>query len=534
MNPEVRIRQLAYASAPVAAAALLMATALSGADDIQNYYFKKDAVRVLILSGRNNHDWRTSTPFMERILNDTGRFDVRLEEEPNGINADTLAPYDVLIDDHCGPRWPEVTEKAIEAFVRSGRGLVIVHAANYPFVGLVVLGANQTRTTITEPVWEEWKRMVGPFWVDKDGVRTSHGARYSFKLKWTDPEHPILKGLDEDYYATDEFYTKFGYQPGVKVNVIATAYDDPKYRGTGKEEPVLMTLQYGQGRVFHTVLGHDITALVEPAFMVPFVRGTEWAATGKVTLSTPAQQRAQAAARKPLRALIVTGGQKFDPSFFSVFNHFADVDLDYAPSNREAFSEDIRPKYDVLVLYDYSQELSNVRRRNFRDFVGAGKGLVVLHQAIADYANWPWYQEVVGGKYLLKPEKGMPVSTSKQGEYLMIVAGPERNPIASTVVPMHVRGEAFKGMQISKDVKVLLTTDNPDSDGPVAWISPYQKSRVVYIQLGHGRDEFTYPGYQRLVKNAVLWTGGRLAVRAFPAAAKRPEGAKQTAPPKLQ
>ena len=289
MNRALSMRRLLY----LVAVGLLMATALSGADDIQNYYFKEDTIRVLILSGRNNHDWRTSTPFMERVLNDTGRFDVRLEEEPNGINADTLAPFDVLVDDYCGPRWPEVTEKAIEAFVRSGKGLVIVHAANYPFVGLVVLGANQTRTTITEPVWEEWKRMVGPFWVDKDGVRTSHGARYSFKLKWTDPEHPILKGLDEDYYATDEFYTKFGYQPGVKVNVIATAYDDPKYRGTGKEEPVLMTLQYGQGRVFHTVLGHDITALLEPAFVVPFVRGTEWAATGKVTLPTPAQQRAR-------------------------------------------------------------------------------------------------------------------------------------------------------------------------------------------------------------------------------------------------
>ena len=108
MNCEVSTRKFAGVLAGVVAVALWMATGLYAADDIQNYYFKKDTIRILILSGRNNHDWRTSTPFMEKILNDTGRFDVRLEEEPNGINADTLAPFDVLVDDYCGPRWPEV------------------------------------------------------------------------------------------------------------------------------------------------------------------------------------------------------------------------------------------------------------------------------------------------------------------------------------------------------------------------------------------------------------------------------------------
>jgi type 1 glutamine amidotransferase len=486
-----------------------MAAGLTAADDIQNYYFRKGAVRVLILSGRNNHDWRTSTPYLEKTLNDTGRFDVRLEEEPNGINADTLAPYDVLVDDYCGPRWPEVTEKAIEAFVRGGKGLVVVHAADYPFVGLPVLGANQARTTVTEPVWEEWKRLAGAFWVDQNGVKTGHHARFTFKLKWTDPEHPILKGLDEDYYATDEFYANFGYAPGVKVNVIAAAYDDPKQGGTGKEEPVLMTLQYGQGRVFHTILGHDLTALVEPAFAVTFVRGAEWAATGKVTLPTPAEQRAQAAAQKPVRALIVTGGRKIDPSFFLAFNDSADVAWDYAPSNREAFDKDLRPNYDVLVLAGDSPEISPAARGRLRDFAEAGKGVVVLHQAIAAYADWPWYRELIGGRYVARAENGAPASTSRQGEDLTIVAGPQRSPMVSSLVPMHLRGEAFKGMQIAADIKVLLTTDNPHSDRPIAWISPYAKSRVVYVQLGVGREVFTYPGYQRLVKNAVLWTAGR-------------------------
>lgn len=478
-------------------------------DDIQQYYFKPNTLRVLILSGRNNHDWRVSTPYLAKVLNDTNRFDVRIEEEPNGITPETLSPYDVLVSDYCGPRWPTVTENAVADFVRSGKGLVIVHAASYPFVGLPVLGANQRRTTVIEPPWEEWKRMVGLYWVDQDGVKTSHGARYTFKLKWKDPEHPILKGLDDYYYATDEFYTKFGQLPDVDINVIATAHDEPSQRGTGKEEPVLITLQYGRGRVFHTILGHDRTALEEPGFAVTFARGAEWAATGQVTLLSPSAQRAQSTLTRRIRCLVATGGAKLDPSFYSVFNDFPGVEAEIAPSSREAFSKDIRADYDVLVLYDRSQALSAFERKHFQEFAEAGKGIVVLHHAIANHPDWLWYRELVGGRYLLKPDGGLSASTTHFGAQVKIVAGSEKSPISSGVVPMHLRTDAFKGMQITADVKILLATDNPNSDRPVAWISPYSKSRVVYLQPGGDRQTFAYPAYQQLIRNAVLWSGGQ-------------------------
>src|SRR5512140_666042 len=80
-------------------------------------------VRVLIFSGYNNHDWRTTTPYLEKLLADTGRFEVRVQEEPAGTTAATLANYDVLVLDYQGPRWGAVTEKAVEDFVRSGKGL---------------------------------------------------------------------------------------------------------------------------------------------------------------------------------------------------------------------------------------------------------------------------------------------------------------------------------------------------------------------------------------------------------------------------
>src|ERR1051326_5277365 len=96
-------------------------------------------VRALIFSGRNNHDWRSTTPFLRKTLLDPGRFDVRVEEEPAGTGAATLAAYDVLVLDYNGARWGAASEKAVEEFVGSGKGLVVVHGASYAFGGLDVL-----------------------------------------------------------------------------------------------------------------------------------------------------------------------------------------------------------------------------------------------------------------------------------------------------------------------------------------------------------------------------------------------------------
>ena len=85
-------------------------------------FFQPGKIRVLIFSGRNNHDWRTTTPFLRKLLVNSGRFDVRVEEEPAGVTAATLAAYDLLVLDYQGPRWGEVTEKAVEISSSRARG----------------------------------------------------------------------------------------------------------------------------------------------------------------------------------------------------------------------------------------------------------------------------------------------------------------------------------------------------------------------------------------------------------------------------
>jgi len=470
-------------------------------------FFKPGAIRVLILSGRNNHDWRTTTPFLRKTLVESGRFDVRVEEEPMGITQETLAAYDVLVLDYDGPRWGGTTEKAVEDFVKSGKGLVAIHAASYAFTGLEVLGDNHRPMGLKEPPWPEYLKMIGGWW-SAGPPKTAHAPRLCFTVKFVDQAHPITKGMNESFRVSDELYHSHLMSPD--AHILATAFDDPSNGGTGKDEPLIWTVNYGQGRTLYMALGHDVAAMQERGFVNTFLRGTEWTATGAVTLPAGADAGAIKAESKPLRLLVVTGGHEYPTTFYTLFEGADGLHWDHAVSNHEAFRDDIRSKYDVLVLYDLSSEISDAEKTHLRDFVESGKGIVVLHHAIADYQTWEWWsKEVVGGKYLLKPEGSMPASTYIHGEEqcVRVVA---KHPITARLGMMHLWDETYKGMWISPDVQVLLRSDNPTSDGPVAWISPYPKSRVVYIQLGHGETAHLYPSYRILVQDAIRWSAGRL------------------------
>lgn len=226
-----------------------------------------------------------------------------------------------------------------------------------------------------------------------------------------------------------------------------------------------------------------------------------------LTASAPRQSNAETV---QLRLLVVTGGHDFPTSFYTLFDSPSEFQWDHATSNHEAFRSDLRGRYDVLVLYDSSTEISETEKSNLTDFVQSGKGLVVLHHALVDYPDWRWWwHEVVGGKYLLKPEAGLPASTYLHDQEV-VVEPVGKHPILSGIGRARVSDETYKGMWISPDVDVILKTDNPTSDGPVAWISPYEKSRVVCIQLGHDEQAHRHPTYRKLVRNAILWAGGRL------------------------
>jgi hypothetical protein len=482
--------------------AISIAAGIRSAQPDTTKLFRPGAIRVLIFSGFNNHDWRTTTPFLRGLLLETGRFDVRVTENPEGSTAATLAPYDVLVIDYCGPRWGKDTEAAVEAFVRSGKGMVVVHGASYAFSGLEVLGDGHRGTGIREPPWPPYGRMTGGFWPEVP-TRQFHGRRHSFKVRIVDKEHPIFRGMSDSFVATDELYHEMHFFP--ETRVLAKAYDDPAMGGTGREEPVLTAVDYGKGRVFYTALGHEVPAMSESGFRTTFVRGTEWAATGKIVADPVSPKPPQ-----PVRALVVTGGHDYETSFYTVFEGYKDLVWNHAVSNTQAFKSDFRNKYDVLVLYDMSPDPGENGRKNLRDFVESGKGIVVLHHAIADYQGWPWwYKEVVGGKYLLQAEGTMPASTYLHDQDLFVRPAAD-HPITNSIGALHITDETYKGKWISPDNKVLLKTDHPTDDGPIMWISAYEKSRVVYLELGHDAAAHRNPAYRALVHNSILWSAGRL------------------------
>jgi hypothetical protein len=262
-------------------------------------------LRVVLIDGENNHNWRATTPMLKKILEDSGRFTVEVStflkagEAPGTVPSVPFPPdlgkYDIVVSNYNnnkGSQWPKEFQTALEEALRAGRiGLVIVHAANNAF----------------KDKWPEFDRMTALGWRDNkygdrlyldesgkpqraakgEGPGAGHGPQHAFVVTIRDSDHPITRGLPKEWmHAQDELY--HGQRgPAENVHILATAFSAKEQRGTGVHEPMLLTIAYGKGRVFHTMMGHDLPALRCVGFGATLQRGTEWAATGTVTLPLP-------------------------------------------------------------------------------------------------------------------------------------------------------------------------------------------------------------------------------------------------------
>ena len=253
-----------------------------------------DKLKVLLIDGQNNHNWKATTPVLVDALESSDRFAVTVstspakkapKEEWAKWNPDFSA-FDVTLSNYNGQSWPEGVQKGLEGYVKEGGALVVVHAANNSFSN-----------------WLEYNRMIGlggwggrtekhgPYLFFSDagklvrdprpGRGGSHGPQHEFIVKLRQADHPIVKGMPAEWkHAKDELYDSLR-GPAEKVEVLATAYSEK----SKKHEPMIMTISYGQGRVFHTPMGHADYSMRCAGFYDVVRRGTEWAATGKVTLA---------------------------------------------------------------------------------------------------------------------------------------------------------------------------------------------------------------------------------------------------------
>lgn len=252
--------------------------------------FAEPSIKVLIIDGQNNHNWKATTPVLKKSLEETGIFKVDVATSPpKGQDLSSFKPnfsdYDVVLSNYNGQMWPEETRKAFEEYVQGGGGVLVVHAANNAFAG-----------------WKEYNEMIGLGWrnnkygprvtLDDKGkvVRTpqgegpgaGHGPQHEFQVVIRDPRHPIMQGLPQAFmHAKDELY--HGQRgPAANMHILATAYSAPDKRGTGAHEPMVWVIPYGKGKVVTNVMGHSDHAMTCAAFQEILQRSAEWVATGKV------------------------------------------------------------------------------------------------------------------------------------------------------------------------------------------------------------------------------------------------------------
>jgi len=213
-------------------------------------------------------------------------------------------------------------------------------------------------------------------------------------------------------------------------------------------------------------------------------------------------------AAAPIRVQIVTGGHPHSLSFYSIFEGRDDLAVSVNP-HPSAYRRPLLKNIDVLVLYDLDDVTDEKEQQTIRSFLEGGGGLVVLHHALADNWQWKWwYEEVVGGRFLMGKDGDMPRSVAK-APVALEVRPAATHPVLEGVGTLKIEDEGYKGMYLSPQSKVLMETQNPDNDKAVVWIGPWQKSRVVAIQIGHGPGAHNDPGYRRLVYNAILWVAGK-------------------------
>jgi type 1 glutamine amidotransferase len=254
-------------------------------------------IPVMILDGESggpHHDWARTTPVLRSMLDQTGRFEVAVvTAPPPGADFSTFRPefetYRAVVLNYDAPddRWPDPLKSSFEQFVSGGGGVVAVHAADNAFPGwtayneMLGVGGWRGRTERAGPYWYyRAGRLVSD---PSPGNAGSHGRRIPFDVTVRAPDHPIMRDLPPAWmHGADELYAHLR-GPGQNMTVLATAYSDPANAGSGRDEPQLMALTFGRGRIFHTTWGHDVTALASPYFKVTYQRGTEWAATGAVT-----------------------------------------------------------------------------------------------------------------------------------------------------------------------------------------------------------------------------------------------------------
>ncbi len=220
---------------------------------------------------------------------------------------------------------------------------------------------------------------------------------------------------------------------------------------------------------------------------------------------------------KSVTAVVVTGGHDYEKEpFFKMFDelngiNYVNFDL---KDESEIFENIGNWNYDVIVLYNMSLKISDKRKENFLNLLNKkGVGIVALHHSIANFQDWPEYRKIIGAKYFLDDgvDNGKPVKRGayKEGVNINVFVAGKKHPVTKDLKDFSIIDETYKNYLVEPDNKVLLTTDSPDNEKSICWVRSFGKSRVCYIQLGHGKTAYENIDFRTLLSNAIRWTAGK-------------------------
>ena len=220
-----------------------------------------------------------------------------------------------------------------------------------------------------------------------------------------------------------------------------------------------------------------------------------------------------------IKVLVVTGGHGFEQApFFKMFTDNAEIEFlaaEHAKTNATVYERKDLSDFDVVVLYDMAQQITDEQKARFLALFEKGVGLVVLHHALVSYQQWPDYERIIGGRYQ-EPDAAKPGTITeavgwKHDEIIPVTVVATNHPVTAGLTNFTIYDEIYWGYRVGADVTPLISTTHPKSGKPLAWARTEGKSRVVYVQLGHGKEAFEDANYRKLLAQSIRWTAGRPA-----------------------
>jgi type 1 glutamine amidotransferase len=395
-------------------------------------------IKTLIVDGQNAHNWKEATPILKQLMEESDLFTVDVATSPaqgkdmSGFQPN-FAAYQLVVLNYQGDDWSKATQKAFVDYVANGGGVVCYHfaAAAFPnwkeYNEIIGLGGWGGRNEKAGPYlcWRDDKIVS---MIDPPGISGFHGAQQTFQVVVRQPDHPITKGLPPAFMqSADELYCRMR-GPAENCEVLATAFAPKAKGGTDENEPMLMTIKYGNGRVFWTVLGHAGEQLKSVAFITTFLRGAEWAATGNVTQKVPddmptadkpsIRETAQTCAPEPWvvydgfdgpgkgkHIVLVSGDEEYRseqalPQLGKILakRHGFKCTVLFAidPSTGKIDSRitnnipglEALKTADLMILFTRFRNLPDEQMKNIADYVAAGKPVIALRTATHAF-NYP-------------------------------------------------------------------------------------------------------------------------------------------------